>query len=190
MSDLRRPCPFPGALFLLVVGLAASLSAGPRPSPSPTPSPSPSPSPKAGKPAPVYTEEDLKKAGGHVNKLEASPGAGRSESEGGQTSEGNEEQDREREWRERFAARRQEIASVEAKVKELEAKLAALNLDADPNAPDLMDPNRLQKREAAIQAATADLEKAREEVARLRRELSALEDEARRAHVPPGWTRE
>lgn len=184
MSDLRRPCPFAGALFLIAVGVAASLSAGPRPAPSP------SPSPKARKAAPVYTEEDLKKAGGHVNKLEGSPGAGVSEPEGRQTSEGNEEKDRERDWRERFAVRRKEISDAEATVKGLEAKLAALNLDADPNAPDLMDPNRMQKREAAIQAATADLEKAREEVARLRRELSALEDEARRASVPPGWTRE
>jgi len=51
------------------------------------------------------------------------------------------------------------------------------------------DPAQRATLERDRQEAMQELERARSEVQRLQQELATIEEEARRANVPPGWLR-
>ena len=51
------------------------------------------------------------------------------------------------------------------------------------------DPAQRAKIETDRQTALAELEKVKKEITDTTREIAAIEDEARRAGVPPGWLR-
>jgi hypothetical protein len=89
-------------------------------------------------------------------------------------------------WAQRASALRERIAAAEARVPALERQIEELRLDNAPNPPDLLDPNRLQKRAAAIDDLRRQVEAARNEAEQLRREYAELEEAARRAGVRPG----
>lgn len=91
-------------------------------------------------------------------------------------------------WQARADQVRQDIASADAEVKRLEARVEGLRNDR--GASNAMDPFRLQTIQAELASATSDLEAARNKAAAARQRQDALEDEARRAGVPPGWLRE
>jgi predicted nucleic acid-binding Zn-ribbon protein len=52
-----------------------------------------------------------------------------------------------------------------------------------------MDPNREQTRQAEIAKAQAELEAVKAGLETSRQALAALEEEARRKGIPPGWLR-
>ncbi len=154
----------------------------------------------------TFTEEDLESAKGEgvstpgaeqtpavqtrpMPQLTTAPQERRSGGEGGDGGEeGGDGERGERGsdrggWAQRAAALRERIGAAEAKVPALERQIEELRLDNNPNAPDLLDPNRLQKRAAAIEDLRRQVEAARAEAEQLRREYAELEEAARRAGV-------
>ena len=81
--------------------------------------------------------------------------------------------------------RRDAITGLQAKVDGLQSRLDALMADRDP--VNVMDPNRLQTLEAEKVKVRAELEAAKDELAKARQALQDLEEAARKAGVPPGW---
>jgi len=157
---------------------------------------------KAGKPpAPVkvYTEDDLKKAreteSGAVTvlpgngNLEAAPAASSDDDEvaSGEGRTGGGRKRNEAYWRNRATQLRQAAEEADNKVKELEARIAALRNDMSPT--NVLDPNRLQSRDRALREAMDSLDATRRAAETARKALADLEEEARRAGVPPGWVR-
>jgi hypothetical protein len=204
------------ALFSLMLAAPVFAGAdGPQSAPSPAPrEQKKAPKDKAAPPAKVYTDEDLKNAGkdgsGTVTFLpELPPGegtpaepshasdeSGRSSasSEGG-SSEGRraaseEGTSDEQGWRARADEQREVIKTAQNEIQRLEGELRDLELDRDPNPPDLLDPQRLQKREARKVEARAQLETARAQLETARQAFEDLEREARLAGVPPAWLEE
>lgn len=149
---------------------------------------------KKAPPAKVLTNEDLDKArqgGAAVSVLSADGVEPAPVSEGRFNSEDDTTdavpQD-EATWRQRADAARARIAEAESIVRSAEQRLAELR--SDVAGEDVMNPFRQQAREADIKVETERLDAARAEVAAARQAMSDLEDEARRASIPPGWLRE
>ena len=85
---------------------------------------------------------------------------------------------------------RDAIKNVEKEIARLEAHLEDLNLDRQPNPVDVLDPNRLQNREAQKAETRTAIEAARAQLVAARQALEDLEAEARKAGVPYGWLEE
>ena len=155
---------------------------------------------KKGPPAKVLTNEDLDKTrqgGAAVSVLaadgvEPAPVSGSLEGGEGRFNSETDTTDsvpqNEATWRQRADAVRTRIADSESVVTSAEHRLAELRSDVAPEDP--MNPFRQQNREADIKTETERLEAARADVAAARQAFSDLEDEARRASIPPGWLRE
>jgi len=157
---------------------------------------------KSGKPpatAKVYTDEDLKKAreseSGAVTvlpengNLEAAAAASSDDDEVA-SGEGRPAGGRKRNeayWRTRATQFREAAQEADNKVKELEARIAALRNDMSPT--NVQDPNRLQSRDRELREAMDSLDATRRAAETARKALADLEEEARRAGVPPGWVR-
>ena len=156
---------------------------------------------KSGKPpatVKVYTDDDLKKAreseSGAVTvlpengNLEAAPASSSGDDEvvsgegPGRGRKRNEEF-----WRNRTMQLREAAQEADNKVKELEARIAALRNDMSPS--NVQDPNRLQSRDRELREAMDSLDATRSAAETARKALADLEEEARRAGVPPGWVR-
>jgi DNA repair exonuclease SbcCD ATPase subunit len=145
------------------------------------------------KPAPTYTDEDLKRAreggGGNVTFLPGrpeEPAESTSAGDESKKSEGRPRSDADT-WREKAQEHRQAIAAAEASVKGIEERLAELTNDLQQNPGDLFDPSRLQKREAEKHKLLPELEAAKAELAAAKKALADLEEEARAKGIPPGW---
>jgi predicted nucleic acid-binding Zn-ribbon protein len=152
-------------------------------------------------PSKVYTEEDLKKAresgSGTVNVLpeigsSSSPAASErpSGSEGGPArgeNSVNAGPHDESSWRAEAGRRRDAVKVADSRVQMLEAQVAGLRSDMSPT--NTQDPNRLQNQDRELRQALDNLEAARRELDTARQSLANLDDEARRAGVPPGWVR-
>ncbi|MCM2256440.1 MAG: hypothetical protein NDJ94_12305 [Vicinamibacteria bacterium] len=143
---------------------------------------------KDGAAATTFTDEDLKadrEGSGTVSSPAAAgtraarPGAAPPAAGGGE-AEG-------KAWFNRAETLRKSIAAAEERIPKHEQRIAELRNDNAPNPDDLLDPNRLQKREAEIHRLLAEIEAAQAEVVRLKQALSDLEDEARAKGIPPGW---
>jgi hypothetical protein len=157
---------------------------------------------KSGKPpatVKVYTEEDLKKAreseSGAVTVLPENGNL-----QGGSASSGDDDEmvsgegrpvggrrRSETYWRDRATRARSAVEEADAKVKDLEARIAALRNDMNP--VNTQDPNRLQSRDRELREAIDALDAARQSADAARKALSDLEEEARRAGALPGWLR-
>ena len=157
---------------------------------------------KSGKPpatVKVYTDEDLKKAreseSGAVTVL---PENGNLEA--GSASSGDDDEvvsgegrpvggrrRTETYWRDRATRARTAVEEADAKVKDLEARVAAIRNDMNP--VNTQDPNRLQSRDRELREAIDALDAARLSADAARKVLSDLEEEARRAGALPGWLR-
>jgi archaellum component FlaC len=79
------------------------------------------------------------------------------------------------------------VTEADAKVKDLEARVAAIRNDMNP--VNTQDPNRLQSRDRELHEAIDALDAARLSADAARKALSDLEEEARRAGALPGWLR-
>jgi len=90
-------------------------------------------------------------------------------------------------WRDRATRLRDAVTEADGKVKDLEARIAALRNDLNP--VNTQDPNRLQTRDRELQEATDGLDAARRAADAARKALADLEEEARRAGAMPGWVR-
>jgi hypothetical protein len=135
--------------------------------------------------AKTYTDEDLKdKAGPKDKNTTAVPSASESSP---RSQEGGSGDDGQKGWSDRAAGIRAAAKDAQTRVSALEARIADLQLDRNPNSADLLDPNRLQKREAEKAAAIQDLEKAKADLAATQKDRENLEEEARREHVPAAW---
>jgi hypothetical protein len=157
---------------------------------------------KSGKPpatVKVYTDEDLKKAreseAGAVTVLPENGNL-----EGGAASSGDDDEvvsgegrpvggrrRTETYWRDRAARARSAVEEADAKVKDLEGRIAALRNDMNP--VNTQDPNRLQSRDRELREAIDALDAARLSADAARKALADLEEEARRAGAMPGWLR-
>ena len=100
-----------------------------------------------------------------------------------------EAEEREDVWRGRAAIADEAVKTAQERISGLEAEIRDLQQDLNPNAPDMLDPNRLQKRAAALNAALQALETAKADLGKAQQEREKLEEEARRKSVPPGWLR-
>ena len=144
---------------------------------------------KLGKPVAVLTEENGKEAAargtglitivpGGAPKPSPSPGT-REDPEAARAS-----------WKARADGARAAVTAAENAVKQQEAAVTAFRNDMAPvTGADALDPLRPQKREARIAEMTKTLETQRAAIVTARKALADLEDEARRAGVPPGWLR-
>lgn len=145
--------------------------------------------------AKTYTNDDLEKGRppGSTSKTQTSePGSGReseSRSESGEGSGrvregGPSEQE---EWQRRAADIRAAAKDAQTRISALEARIADLQLDRNPNSADLLDPNRLQKREAEKAAAIQELDKAKADLAATQTDRAKLEEDARTQRIPSAW---
>ncbi len=95
-------------------------------------------------------------------------------------------------WRQRTAALRQAVTDAEANVKRIETQIAGLRQGQSQPLPSdglsQTPPNPLLAPPGAA-ALQQELEKAREELARAEQALQGLDEEGRKAGVPPGWIR-
>jgi hypothetical protein len=91
-------------------------------------------------------------------------------------------------WRGRARAQREAVARAEARIQDLEGRLAGLRNDLSPSG--LQDPTRQQTREADTARLRGELDEARQQLARAKQGIEDLEEQARRQRVPPGWLRE
>ncbi len=93
-------------------------------------------------------------------------------------------------WRARAQRAREAVQQAEGRIDDLQKELETLNADMQPNPADILDPSRLQKREAAKAELRQKLEDAQKALERAKQAVADLEEEARRQRVPPGWLRE
>jgi hypothetical protein len=142
------------------------------------------------KPGPSYTDEDLKRAResgrGNVVFLPSPPAdaAGSSGDENEPTI--GQQMARERDaWREQADGYRQAIAAAEERVRTIENRLGELRSDVAANPGDLMDPSRLQKRDAERERLLKEIEVAKAEVVAARKALDDFVEEARKKGIPP-----
>jgi hypothetical protein len=173
--------------LLLVAAAGNTLSADVAPSPSPSPRPA-AKKPRATaspKPPPTYTDEDLKKATGHV---ESATAAGTPSPTPGASNRAGEDEVVANDWRMRVAAKRVALGQAQERAKNAQARIDELKLDQGGN--DLQDPNREQNRQAKIAKAMEDLAQAQKDIEAARQALSDFEEDARRKGIPPGWLRE
>lgn len=140
------------------------------------------------RPVRVYTEDDLKRAKEAGTSAVTVLGPASSESAPTDTEEGPDETKQRRDtWHSRAEEARGAVRAAQDRIRKTQARLDSLTLDTQPNPDDLLDPNRLQKREAERQQAVKDLAAAKEELAAAKKAYEDLEREARGQHVPPGW---
>jgi hypothetical protein len=142
-------------------------------------------------PAKTYTDEDLEKGADAKDKKKASESGGESSSSSAkETSSGGSDEGPDRSvWEDRAEKAREAIKNAQERIATLQNRIAELQTDMNPNPSDLMDPNRLQKREAEKAAAIQELDQAKAALAKAQADQQKLEDDARREHIPPGWIR-
>ena len=134
---------------------------------------------RKGKGGKVYTNDDL--AAAHAAPASTSTGAVSTASAPAPAPTA----DPALRWRRDAKSRRDAIASAETRIAAIQARLDLLMADRDPT--NVMDPNRLQTVEAEKVKARAELDAAKDELAKARQALVDLEEEARKAGVPAGW---
>jgi hypothetical protein len=152
----------------------------------PSPAPSPSPTADGGGTSERRAPPRAYMPAGPIGGGRAD-GVGSSEtaSGGGEPSAGD--PGAEDSWRGRAKALHDTIDKTQQSIAALEARIAQLQLDRDPNPSDQLDPNRLQKREAERLRTLEDVEKARASLAGAQQALRDLSDEARRKGAPASW---
>jgi hypothetical protein len=140
----------------------------------------------------VYTNKDLgpgatKPAPSTLPPASTTAGPGGAES-APPAAEGAEEQDpkkTEKYWRERIEAARAEIGRNELFLDALQSRVNALSTDFvnrdDPAQRALIASDR--------QKALAEMDRVRQSIESLKKQIADIEEEARQAGVPPGWLR-
>jgi hypothetical protein len=88
-------------------------------------------------------------------------------------------------WRTRVAAAQQSLSRNKVLQSALEARVNGLNTDF-VNMDDPFQRNVIQQN---LKTAMAELERVKQDIANGTKALTAIEDDARKANVPPGWLR-
>jgi chromosome segregation ATPase len=140
---------------------------------------------KLAKPTKVLTEEDSKEAAtkgsGSLTAL-----TGPAPATTGMT---NPEAQRAA-WKQRADAARAAVASAESRLAQLETERTKFNADLAPvSAAEAQDPLRLQKRSAKLAEMHKEVDAQKLAVEAARKALVALDEQARKEGVPPGWLR-
>ena len=140
---------------------------------------------KIAKPAPVYSDgKDGATPSGSVTVIQAPP------SPAGETPAPPSSDNQRSVWKSRADQARAAIANEEAALKALDTQIATLRSGTAPlSAAEAQDPMRQQKVAARIKDLVAKRETQTEVLANAKKSLDALEQEARRSGIPPGWLR-
>jgi hypothetical protein len=151
------------------------------------------------KPAKVYTNDDLKRNGGDSSSAPApaaqpaaagaaKPGDGAAKTEAAKTDQPAKTDDQakdEKYWRTRITAPRETLAHDKVLLDALQSRMNALDTDfaniSDPAQRAVVEGNRKTAR-AEITRITQDIEKQT-------KSINDVQEEARKASVPPGWLR-
>jgi len=141
---------------------------------------------KSGTAAKTYTDEDLAKAEAKHPKESSTSSSATASTPADRETNGDSGADY---WKDRAEKARGAVKSAQDRIKVLEDRIADLRLDRNPNPADQFDPNRLQKREAEIAKAMADVDVAKADLATAQSDQEKLEAEARAKSIPPGWLR-
>ena len=88
-------------------------------------------------------------------------------------------------WRSRSTAVQQSLARTKVLLEAMQSRINALNAEA--LAAD--DPGRQAALHADLTTATGEMARLKQESEKLNKDFAAIQDEARRANVPPGWLR-
>jgi DNA repair exonuclease SbcCD ATPase subunit len=96
-----------------------------------------------------------------------------------------EEQKDEAWWRARMAQTREELRRNEVFADALQSRVNALSNDA----ANIDDPYQRAKAAQDRQKAIAELDRVKAEIEQAKKQISDIEEEARKAGVPPGWLR-
>jgi hypothetical protein len=88
-------------------------------------------------------------------------------------------------WKNRMTAAQQSLSRSKVMLGALEARVNALNTDF-VNTDDPIQRNVIQEN---LNTAMAELERVKKDIATGTSAITALEEEARKANVPPGWLR-
>jgi hypothetical protein len=88
-------------------------------------------------------------------------------------------------WQNRIKAAREQVQRTQMFADSLQSRINALYTDF----VNRDDPEQRAKIEGDRKAALAELERVKKELAEQTKAITAIEDEARRAGVPPGWLR-
>jgi hypothetical protein len=167
--------------------------ASPSPSPSPSASPdaqpgsSPAAGPKARFKVPQAAAPGQPATAAQPEARERPPQP--SEGESSEEAKAKAPRNDEEYWRGQRSAREKAIQGLEDLIKEVERRLGELASDTNPNAADVMDPDRLRKRDVERREKAEQLERAKGDLVAARQHLAGLDEEARQAGVPPGWVR-
>ncbi len=139
-------------------------------------------------PAKVLTNDDLKNGGQPSGPAIPKPEAPAAQAE---TKKAGKESDEaaaakgEAEWRARITTARDELRRNEVFAEALQTRINALTTDFAAR------DNPIQRAQIADerQKALADLERVKADVETSRKQIADIEEEARKAGVPPGWLR-
>lgn len=142
---------------------------------------------KIAAPGKVLTEEDAAARAGNVNVTALAAPAPEPADTPSQTSSGDEQRTV---WKTRAADLKAALATAEKNLEQAQRAEAAFRSDTAPlSAAEAQDPMRLQKRETRLAEMNKQIEALKAAVAAARANITAFEDEARRAGVPAGWLR-
>lgn len=139
-------------------------------------------------PGKVLTEGDAPARAGNVTVTERAAPAPASDTPSPAATPSADEQ--RTVWKTRAEGLRAALVAAEKGLEQAQRAEAAFRSDVAPlSAADAQDPMRLQKREAKLAEMNQQIEVSRAGVAAARANITAFEDEARRAGVPAGWLR-
>ncbi len=88
-------------------------------------------------------------------------------------------------WKGRVAGLQQSLARSKVLIEAMQSRINALNaeaLGAD-------DPGRYATLQASLTTAVSEMGRLKEEAEKQNKDLAAVQEEARRANIPPGWLR-
>ncbi len=88
-------------------------------------------------------------------------------------------------WRERMSQTREALRRAEAFAEALQSRINALSTDV----VNRDDPYQRAKISDDRQKALAELQRVTNEIVQSKKEIETIEEDARRANVPPGWLR-
>ena len=137
-------------------------------------------------PAKVYTNDDLKH---HSSSPPAPKGAPAAPPASTSTRPTDPRSPEEIAWHTRAQRAREVVRAAERDAAEAQRKVNGLVVDANPMER-TSDPYRQQSLEAQRAKAADDLKKAQAALDAANKAWEALQEEARRANVPPGWLRD
>jgi hypothetical protein len=148
---------------------------------SPDPKATPDPNAAAGAPS------DEGHGGGTAGSETSGEGRTGSGSETGSTTSSGDANRDEESWRALARQRWDTLREAERQVAGIQTEIDDLVLDRNPNPPDLLDPDRLQKREARKAQLQEHLEAARQNLVMAQEALDELRRRGNLARVPPSW---